>query len=103
MKTILLNPFSYELEKHPFKEIDCEPCYINGEFRIYKLFDKHYLHTFKNIIFAERCGKNTELINNIINDIEPEDKARKYFDFIRGKEAIKSGFEYAKKLNFQVK
>ena len=103
MKT-LLNPFSVELKKQPFQEIQSEPVYKNGDFLIYKLYEKHFLHTFKNIIFAERCGKNIEMIENIIKNTPPENGTGKiYHEFFRPKETIQNGLRYAKELNFEIR
>ncbi len=102
MKTILLNPFSVSLKKYPFMEITSDPIYVNGDYKIYKYTDKHYLHTFKNIIFGERGAANKALINNLVNDIKPTKEADLYHDYERPKGAILEGIEAAKNLNFKI-
>lgn len=96
--TTLSNPFSASLKKHPFIDMQKEPLYKNGDFKIYKYFDRHYVHTYKNIVIAERCAPNTDLIHNLIFD--KQIKGKNYFDFERCKEAISQGIEAAKNLNF---
>lgn len=98
----LLNAHSVKLEKNPFMDIEVKPVYENGEFAIYKLYDKHYLHTFGNIVFAERCAPNIEMIENIINDNVPAERGDKYHQYAWPKETIAFGIEYAKKINFPI-
>lgn len=102
-KITLLNPFSVLLKKPPFMDINTAPVYKNGDYRIYKLYDKHFVHTYKNIVICERCAANTELINNLINDTKPSGEADFYFLYERPKQAISEGIEAAKKLNFLIK
>ena len=99
----LLNPFSVSLKKPPFMDINTEPVYKNGDYRIYKLYDKHFVHTFKNIVICERGAANKELINNIVNDTKPTGEADYYFLYERPKQAILEGIEAAKNLNFTIK
>lgn len=99
-KITLLNPFSVSLEKYPFLNIEGKPIYVNGDYKIYSYRHKHYLHTYKNIVFAERCAPNKDMINNLINDHKPQAEVQAYFDYERAKGAIAEGMEAAKKLNF---
>ena len=98
----LLNAHSAALEKNPFMEVGVDPCYSNGDYFIYKWNSNHYLHTFKNIVFAERCAPNKEMINNLVNNTMPENRADQYHQFSWPKETIKFGIEHAKKINFKV-
>jgi hypothetical protein len=102
MRTKLLNPFSVSLKKFPFMEMRSEPIYTNGDFKIYKYYDHHFVYTFKNIVIGERGGINKEIINNLATDTKPEGEAKQYFEYDRAKAAIIEGLEAAKGLNFQV-
>jgi hypothetical protein len=100
----LLNPFSYSLKKNPLMEIrNDKPIFIDGDFKAYKLCDKHIVHTFKNIVITERCALDKEVINNVKNDIKPKGETNSYFDYERAKAAIEQGKEIAKIINFQIK
>ena len=73
MKTIaenyeitVLNPFSVRLEKNPFMTMRSKPIFELTDYKIYKYSKEHYVYTYKNIVFAERCGVNKYLIHNII-------------------------------------
>lgn len=99
--TTLINPFSVNLDKYPFMKVD-KLIYQNGDYKIYKYTSNHFVHTFKNIVFAERVAANEELINNLINDIKPTKEASLYHDYQRPKKAIMDGIEAAKKLNFKI-
>ena len=50
MATTLLNPFSVRLKKEPYMKINTAPVYVDGDYKIYKFVDKHYIYTFKNIV-----------------------------------------------------
>lgn len=102
MQTILLNPFSIKLEKHPFEKVCSDPCYVDGDYRIYKKSKDHYLHCYKNIIICERCGINKQLLSNVKNDIIPSDKAKVFHDYERPREAMLFGISEAKRLNFEI-
>ncbi len=102
-KTELLNPFSVSLKKHPFMQMVSPPVYIKGDYKIYFLYNNHFVHTFKNIVIAERGAKNTQLIDNLFNDIKPTDEASLYHDYERPKQAIFEGLDAAKLLNFKIK
>ena len=101
--TTLLNPFSVSLKKPPFMDMRNEPIYTNGDYRIYHYTNQHYVHTFKNIVIAERAGANKELINNLVADIKPTEEGALYHDYKTPKRAILEGINAAKKLNFQIK
>lgn len=100
--TTLLNPFSFSLKKHPFMEISSDPVYQAGDYSIYKYSKNHFVHTFKNIVIAERGAANIELINNLIADNKPTDEADFYHQYQSPKRAIEDGIKAAKKLNFTV-
>lgn len=103
MNTVtLLNPFSVSLKKPPFMEVNTSPIYKNGDYSIYKLWDEHFVHTYKNIVIAQRCGANEVLINNLVSDIKPIGEADLYHDYERPKEAILNGIKAAKNLNFKI-
>jgi hypothetical protein len=62
--------------KNPWKEdsyfeLD-NPIYEKGDFKIYKQFDKCYLHTYKNIAFNQLLAPNKELIDWHIKGIRPD-------------------------------
>ena len=101
-KVTLLNPFSVSLKKYPFIEVANQPIYKIGDYKVYKLYDKHYLYTFKNIIFGERCGFRPDLVLTLYKDIKPTGEAALYHDYERPKGAILEGIEAAKKLNFTI-
>jgi hypothetical protein len=103
MTTTLINPFSVSLDKYPFMEVATEPVYKNGDYKIYKAWNEHFIHTFKNIVIAQRCAANKDLINNLVTDKKPTGEAALYHDYERPKAAIKEGIEAAKTLNFQIK
>lgn len=96
----LINPFSLSLGKNPFMEAKSNPVYSNGDYRIFKHVDRHYLYTFKNIIISERSGINKEMIDNLAANTPPAD--RLYHDFERPKEAILEGIAAAEKLDFKI-
>lgn len=100
--TTLLNPFSLSLKKPPFMEVHSEPVYTKGDFRIYVYCGKHYVHTFKNIVIAERGAKNIDLLNNVQKDIKPKGEAALYHDYERPKAAMLDGIKAAKKLKFTI-
>ena len=100
--TTLLNPFSVRLEKPPFMKLDSAPIYTNGDFNIYRYSDKWYVHTFKNIVIAERCAPNKELFTNLTGDTKPTGEAAIYHDLERPKQANEDGIKAAKKLNFKI-
>lgn len=99
-KVTVLNPFSVSLDKYPFMQIEGKPVFVNGDYKVYKYSREHYVHTYKNIVFAERCAPNKDMINNLITDHKPQAEVQAYFDYERAKEAIAEGMEAAKKLNF---
>jgi hypothetical protein len=102
MATTLINPFSVSLKKPPFMQVD-RLVYENGDFKIYKYTDKHFVHTYKNIVICERGAANKELINNLVNDIKPTEEAALFHDYERPKGAIIDGIKAAKKLSFTIK
>lgn len=99
----LLNPFSVRLKNYPFMQVRNKPVFESGDYAIYKLYEKHYVHTFKNIVICERCAPNKEIINNLINDTKPTGEADYYFLYERPKQAISEGLEAAKELKFEIK
>lgn len=103
MTNVLLNPFSVQLKKHPYINVSWPPMYENGDYKIYELYKNHYLHTFKNVVIAERGKPNKELILNLISDTKPKEEASLYHDYERPKEAILNGLEAAAKLGFEIK
>jgi len=103
MRIELLNPYSHILKKYPLiiTSTDQE-AFSDGDFKIYRHFDKHFLHTFKNIVIAERGGINKKLIENVKNDIKPIDEAEFYHDYERPKDAMLKGIQIAEILNFKI-
>lgn len=102
-RIILLNPFSISLDKDPFMTMESRPVFELNDYKIYKYSKDHYVHTFKNIVFAERCKANKDLILTLLNDVKPTGVAALYHDYERPKGAIQQGIEAAKKLNFLIK
>ena len=102
MKTNLLNPFSHSLGKNPTFEVHSEPVFINGDYKVYKLYERHFVHTFKNIVIAERGAINKDLLNGLKNNIKPIGKASIYHDFERPLWAKNEGLKIAKQINFTV-
>lgn len=84
-------------------EVNSKPIYKTGDYMIYKLWDEHFVHTFKNIVIAQRGAANKDLINNLVLDNKPTNEADLYHDYERPKAAISEGMEAAKNLNFKVK
>lgn len=101
--TTLINPFSVSLKKHPFMEVNSKPIYENGNYRIYKYYNNHFVHTFKNIVITERGAANIPLMEGLKADIKPKSEADLYHDYERPKAAIRDGRKAAKKLNFKIK
>lgn len=98
----LLNPFSIQLKKPGIEYISTPPVLISGDYRVYKKFDKHFLHTFKNIIIAERCSINEKIFSNLRGQTKPSGAAELYFDYESPLAALKEGEEVAKKIRFLV-
>jgi len=102
METTLLNPFSHSLGKNPLMKINVKPVFTNGDYKIYKYFDRYFIHTFKNIVISERCGINKDLINGLKNNIKPIGEASIYHDFERPLWAKNEGLKIAGQINFTV-
>jgi|694.fasta_scaffold05368_27 hypothetical protein len=102
MKKILLNPFSHALGKNPLMETSGKIVFTDGEYKIYRHFDRHFVHTFKNIVITERTGPNKDLINGLKNNIKPTGEASIYHDFERPQWAINEGLKIAKEINFTI-
>ena len=98
--TTLLNPFSVSLKKPPFMELQSEPIFTNGDFKIYKYCDRYFIHTFKNIVICERCAPNKDVFKYMTGEANPEGIAATYHDFERPNWAKESGIQAAKELNF---
>ena len=105
----LFNPFMYHLDADNKNSLpresrvtetnyNGEPVYVDGDYVIYKKRDKHYLHCYKNIIFAERCGANEQMMVDIKNDTF-SGNGNQYHNFDRPKEYLKNGIEWSKKYN----
>jgi hypothetical protein len=103
MRTTVLNPFSVSLQKNPFMEMRSEPIYTNGDYKIYKHYDRHFVYTFKNIVISERGGINKEMVNNLASNTRPNDEVKLYFEYDRAKAAMLEGIQAAKELNFEVR
>jgi len=98
----VLNPFSPSLKKDPLMYVGDSPIYVDGDFKAYQNFTNSVVHTFKNIVIAERVKLNKELISNVKNDIKPKGEANLYFDYERPKWAMQEGLRIAKEINFTV-
>lgn len=99
----LLNPFSVSLEKYPFMEVrDTSIVYRKGDYCVYVYTNSAYVHTWKNIVIAERTGLNSQLIENMLTNVRPKDQADAYHDYERPTWAIAEGIKASKKLNFLI-
>ena len=98
----LLNPFSVMLKKHPFMQVSNKPIYQNGNYRIYAAWEGHYVHTFKNIVIAQRGAANTNLVDDLASDNKPTNESDLFHNYERPKEAIAVGKKAAKELNFKI-
>ena len=78
--------------KNPWKESSCfeveNALYEKGEFKIYKQFDRCYLHTYKGFAFNQLLKPNKELIDCHIKGERP-DKAPLSFLYDRGRTTLK--------------
>ena len=83
--------------------VDAKPVYTDGDFRIYRYYDRHFIHTYKNIVVGERGAQFPQLLTNLKTNTPPTGEASLYHDFQRPMEAMKNGIEAAKKLNFIIK
>ena len=101
-KIVLLNPFSHSLGKNPLFEVNSKPVFIDGDYRIYKYFDKHFVHTFKNVVICERCAMNKDVLTALKNNIKPIGEASIYHDFERPLWAKNEGLKIAQQINFTV-
>jgi hypothetical protein len=64
--------------KNPWKgdeyfEVD-NLIYEKGEFKIWKQFDKCYLHTYKGVAYNQLLAPNKELIDYHIKGVRPDKK-----------------------------
>ena len=80
----ILNTWTSKVEKLQYYEVK-KPIYVLNEYRIFKLFDKAYLHTYKNFAISCLCGANKELIKALNDDIRVHELR---FLFDRAKESI---------------
>ena len=99
-QSVLLNPYSIRLEKHPLMNVYGNPVHVHGDFRVYKYCEKWFIHTFKNIVLAERCAVNKELLTTLTGETKPTGEASIYNDYERPMAATKEGIKAAKKLHF---
>jgi hypothetical protein len=90
------------LEKQPFMIVNEPPIHTNGDYHIYKYAREYFLHTYKNIIVAERCAPSKDVFSHLKGDTMPESDGRKYHDYERPLEAMQYGIKAAKKLKFIV-
>ena len=103
MKNILFNPFSHSLNidnrnyhYNPIEtKFNTDAVYSDGDFAIYEKREKHYLHCYKHVIFAELCGINEQLITDIKNDLFCGD-GNQYHNFDRPKQALADGLLWSK-------
>lgn len=80
--------------------IQSGPVYTDGDFRVYRYTEKHFVHTFKNIVVCERGAINKRILSNLKNDVRPMDEGGRYHHYERPKQAMKEGIEAATKLKF---
>jgi hypothetical protein len=87
----LLNVWRYKATKNiVFYENLNPPVYINGDWAIYKEFNKSYLYAFKNIAVNNLGGLNKDYLDSLAkNEIDVNNQ----FNFFRAKETLEIGFE----------
>ena len=78
------------------------PVYVDGDYKIYKFVDKHYIYTFKNIVATERCGINKDIISHLKGTTKPKKDTTEYYHNKRVLVALKEGIEYAKANGFEI-
>lgn len=71
-----------------------KPIFTLGKYKIYKQFDKCYLHTFENIGINQLCAANKEYIKNLFDNERPLTNSKFIFD--RANETLKKGIELIK-------
>lgn len=87
----VLNTFSSNgIDNYYFDVTESKVVFELGEFKIYKVFDKNYLHTYKNIAVSQLCGANKDLINALYNN----ENTCKPFLYDRAKMFIDRGLKY---------
>lgn len=101
-RTTVLNPFSISLKKDPFMNVDTL-VYEEGDFKIYHYSKDHFIHTFKNIVIAERVKPNKTIFTNIKGETQPAGISDIYHQLERPEWAKDEGIKEAKRLNFQIK
>ncbi len=69
----ILNKLKSDKKQKFFYELN-KPLYINGDYAIYKEFNKSYIYTFKNIAINNLAGLNKKHIDNLVNGERPEGK-----------------------------
>jgi len=99
----LLNPFSIRLEKPSFNNVnESSLVFSDGDFKVYKFSHEWYIHTFKNIVIAERCKINKGIFAALKGELKPTNEADLYFLYERPLSAMNEGIKHAKKLNFSI-
>lgn len=94
----ILNTWQSTEAKKKYFEVG-KPIFKLGEYRIFKQFDKCYLHTYKNIAINQLCAPNKEHIKNLFNNTRPLTNTKytpKTFVFDRAKESLNKGLELIK-------
>lgn len=94
----ILNTWQSTKGNNKFFEVG-KPLFELGDYRIFKQFDKCYLHTFKNIAINQLCAPNREHIENLHTNSRPlinTEYTPKTFVFDRAKETMGKGLKLIK-------
>lgn len=90
----VLNTFtSNGIDDYYFDVTDSRIVFELGDYKIYKIFDKNFLHTYKNISVSQLCGVNKDLIKSLYDN----EMNCKHFLYERAKMFIDRGLSYLEK------
>jgi hypothetical protein len=67
----ILNVWNSEPNKLKYYN-QSNPIYTNGDYSIYKMGDRNYLYTYKNIAFNNLAGINKAHINSVADKLRPD-------------------------------
>lgn len=99
----VINPFSISLAKYPIQELqDSDLVFQDGDFRVFRKYSDYFVHTFKNVVIAERCAINKAIFSALKGELVPKDEAIKYFEFDRPKWAINEAIKNANRFKFLI-
>lgn len=91
----ILNTWSTVTSRQDF-EVK-KPVYENGDYRIYKLWDKNYLYTFKSVAINQLAGLNIPHLDSLAENKRPVGKySSAHFLFDRALESKARGLSMLK-------